>query len=134
MRNKHYILFIIMLATIALLAIPLIPHHHHPDGQICLLTGENNNYCSKHNHSAESEDDSCCNSMCQAKFSSYVASAEEGSFSPHPIIIALFAENFTIDWLICTSEYKLKPKHHDKEALFNSDFTHSKLLRGPPQC
>lgn len=36
MRNKRYIVSFLLFISMIMLVVPVIPHHHHADGVICM--------------------------------------------------------------------------------------------------
>ena len=49
MKKRQHIAYILLLISLIMLAIPVIPHHHHADGMICMK-----------NDIAADCDESCC--------------------------------------------------------------------------
>lgn len=69
MRNKRYIVSFLLFISMIMLVVPVIPHHHHADGVICMkndLTPEPQ--CPKHYH--HPDNDSCCNDGCMTRLNS----------------------------------------------------------------
>lgn len=65
MKKKQYIAFLLFSISLMMLMIPVMPHHHHADGLICMkndLTAD----CCGHSHDADAnhEQHCCCNTCC----------------------------------------------------------------------
>lgn len=50
MKKRQHIAYILFFISLIMLAIPVIPHHHHADGTICM----------KNDIAADCGDESCC--------------------------------------------------------------------------
>lgn len=59
MKKKWYITYFLLFISIVMLVIPVIPHHHHADGLICMKNDITNDCC-KQNQNPGNEDH-CCN-------------------------------------------------------------------------
>lgn len=80
MRNKRYIVSFLLFISMIMLVVPVIPHHHHADGVICMkndLTPEPQ--CPKHHHPGN---DSCCNDGCMTRLNSPTPSVQADN-NPH---------------------------------------------------
>lgn len=86
MRNKRYIVSFLLFISMIMLVVPVIPHHHHADGVICMkndLTPEPQ--CPKHHHPGN---DSCCNDGCMTRLNSPTPSVQADN-NPHYLFTAI---------------------------------------------
>lgn len=64
MKKKQHITYILFFISLIMLVIPVIPHHHHADGLICMkndITAD----CCEHEHSdTPGSEHCCCNTGC----------------------------------------------------------------------
>lgn len=94
MRNKRYIVSFLLFISMIMLVVPVIPHHHHADGVICMkndLTPEPQ--CPKHHHPGN---DSCCNDGCMTRLNSPTPSVQADN-NPHYLFTAILFTDFIIE-------------------------------------
>ena len=61
MKKKRYITYFLFFISMVMLAVPVIPHHHHSDGLVCMKDDLAANCC-EHRHTPA--DKHCCNTGC----------------------------------------------------------------------
>lgn len=131
MRNKQYIFSFLFLISIILLVMPVIPHHHHADGLICMkhdLTSEKQ--CPTHNH--HQENDACCSNECLARFYSPIPSTQTDQTHPPYLFVALlFADCLILD-LFKPQEERIKNDYAFRENLHGANIVRAFGLRAPP--
>ena len=102
-----------------MLAVPVIPHHHHADGMICMkhdVTPEAQ--CPAHNH--HHENDSCCSNECLARFSSPVPNVQT-DLGPQHVFIAILFTDFIIENLLRPQERQLTNEYVYRESLHGTN-------------
>ncbi|MBC8593435.1 hypothetical protein H8744_09290 [Oscillospiraceae bacterium N12] len=130
MRNKWYIICLLFFVSIIMLAVPIIPHHHHANGLICMKHDvKPEAQCPAHNHHQHS--DSCCDSECLTRFSS-PAPTMQSDFSPHYVFIDTLFADLLIDHLLRPLEKQLNNEYVYRESLHGTNITRAFALRGPP--
>lgn len=95
MRNKRYIVSFLLFISMIMLVVPVIPHHHHADGVICMkndLTPDPQ--CPKHYH--HPDNDSCCNDGCMTRLNSPTPSVQADN-NPHYLFTAILFTDFIIE-------------------------------------
>lgn len=130
MRNKRYILAFMLFISILMLIVPVIPHHHHANGIICMkndVTSETQ--CPNHNH--HQGNDSCCNEECLTRLSSPALTVQADS-GPHYVFIATLFTDFIIENLFKPQEQRIKNYYAYREALHGTVINRAIGLRAPP--
>lgn len=131
MRNKRYILAFMLFISILMLIVPVIPHHHHANGIICMkndVTSETQ--CPNHNHHQQGND-SCCNEECLTRLSSPALTVQADS-GPHYVFIATLFTDFIIENLFKPQEQRIKNYYAYREALHGTVINRAIGLRAPP--
>ena len=124
MRNKRYIVSFLLFISMIMLVVPVIPHHHHADGVICMkndLTPEPQ--CPKHHHPGN---DSCCNDGCMTRLNSPTPSVQADN-NPHYLFTAIIIEN-----LFRPQERRIKNYYAYRESLHGTAVNRAFGLRAPP--
>lgn len=131
LRKKRYIVYVLFVISIIMLTVPLIPHHHHADGLICMkqdTTQEAQCPTPVHHHE---NDDPCCNDKCPTRFSSPVPSMPT-DFGPQHVFITTLFTDFIIESLLRPQERRLADEHVYRESLHGTNITRVFSLRAPP--
>lgn len=95
MGEKRHILYFLIAISILMVTVPLIPHHHHTSGVICLETHIDDTQCAceHHHHHHHENDDPCCTSDCIASFESSVPTEQINKVPSQDLhTITLFTE------------------------------------------
>ena len=115
MRNKRYILSFLLFISIIMLVVPVIPHHHHANGVICMkndVTPEPQ--CPRHHH--HPGNDSCCNDGCMTRLNSPTPSVQADN-SPHYLFTAILFTDLIIENLFKPQERRIKNYYAYRESL-----------------
>ncbi|WP_455587748.1 DUF6769 family protein [Bacteroides sp.] len=130
MRNKRYIFYFLFIISIIMLAVPLVPHHHHAKGVICMKHDvAPEAQCPAHEHDHES--DSCCSSECLTRFSSPAPNVQT-DLGPQYVFIAILFTDFIIENLFRPLEKQLTDESVYRESLHGTNITRAFGLRAPP--
>ena len=130
MRNKRYIVSFLLFISMIMLVVPVIPHHHHADGVICMkndLTPEPQ--CPKHYH--HPDNDSCCNDGCMTRLNSPTPSVQADN-NPHYLFTAILFTDFIIENLFRPQERRIKNYYAYRESLHGTAVNRAFGLRAPP--
>lgn len=64
MKIKRYIAYVLFFVSLLMLAVPVIPHHHHADGLLCMKNDIDTECCTHPVNKAGEH--CCCNTGCIA--------------------------------------------------------------------
>lgn len=130
-KNNRYILTLLFLINIIMMIAPVIPHHHHADGVICMkqdLPVESTDFPQHH----QTENDACCDSECLVRFHSPTLSVHTDS-SPHYEFITTLFTDILIERLLKPQDKQLNKGYYlYRESLHNTNNSHIFGLRAPP--
>lgn len=129
-RNIAYLLFVIsMLMPI----IPVIPHHHHADGRLCLKNDISTDCC-KHQQHHDGTHDHCCGGDCVTLhfFEQTPNTDDTWSYTFAPEAVILFFE--PIIHLQLTAEGAVPDKEAPPyiEHLYSTQWMRATGMRAPP--
>ena len=130
MRNKRYIVSFLLFISMIMLVVPVVGHHHHADGVICMkndLTPEPQ--CPKHYH--HPGNDSCCNDGCMTRLNSPTPSVQADN-NPHYLFTAILFTDFIIENLFRPQERRIKNYYAYRESLHGTAVNRAFGLRAPP--
>ena len=119
-----------LFVSIIMLAVPVIPHHHHANGVICMkhdIAPESS--CPHHHH--HQANDSCCDSECMTQLNSSVPSIQVDHGPQHILIAILFDDNLLRN-LFDPQERQLRDNYAYLESLHGTNISRAFVLRGPP--
>lgn len=132
MTKRKYISYLLLLFSMLMLTIPVMPHHHHANGQICMKDDVHTDCCHQHNNDAKEHNHGCEDTGCitthffqqlpsNNEHESHIVDVQpvEYILSYIPILFALENPKNHID-------YGYRESLHDTRILF------AKGLRAPP--
>ena len=130
MRGKLYIAYLLFVISMIMPMVPVIPHHHHADGRICMKNDITPDCCSHHH--AE-ENGHCCGDDCVAihLFEQAPNSDDTWMYDFTPLEVTLFIEPF-VDLLSHPKAHATPPDSYYQESLHGTYITRAKGLRAPP--
>lgn len=132
MRNKRYILSFLFFISILMLVMPVIPHHHHADGMVCMKKDmPTETECPAHNHHQQ-DNDACCNDECQARFHSPALMNHVDFGQPQHVFVAILFDDFIVHHLFKPQEQRIKRNYAYRENLHGTNITRAFGLRAPP--
>lgn len=131
MKRKRYIAYFLMFISMVMLVVPVIPHHHHSNGLICMKDDVTPDCCGQ-KHIPEKEH-CCCDTGCvTTHFFQQTPSSDNGSLHPDfPLIITLFSEPL-LRLLILPDENGQRQECIFQESLHGTYLTRATGLRAPP--
>ena len=62
MKTKRYIAYFLFFISMIMLTVPVIPHHHHEDGMICMKNDLPSDGCCQ--HQGPCSEHCCCDTGC----------------------------------------------------------------------
>lgn len=131
-KRKQCILALLLFVNIIMLVIPVLPHHHHPNGMICMkhdLPADND--CPEHHHNHDSND-SCCKNECLTRFDSPRPSMHI-DHGPQFILIAVLFTYDIIENLLQPQDKGLNLRYaFYRESLHGTNISRAFSLRAPP--
>lgn len=128
--KKQSSIFLLLLVSIFMLAVPVIPHHHHADGMICMKHDEPaNEECPTHEQHQST--DPCCGDHCASHLIPSAPSAQPDSAPQHIFIAILFTDELLRE-LFKPEIRRLDANGIYQEVLHHTDFSHAFSLRAPP--
>lgn len=134
MKNKWYIFIFMLIATMAMLSVPVIPHHHHANSNICLRHDNPSDdiNCTHHGHNSQGENDTCCDENCQARLKYRTPDISSDIQVPQFVcFIALYCGDL-INHLLEFREQTLTLPSLYLESLHGTNIVSAFSLRGPP--
>lgn len=92
MKSKRYITYFLIFISIAMLVVPVIPHHHHSNGLICMKNDITPSCCGEQ-HSPDKEH-CCCDTGCvTTHFFQQTPNSDNGWLHPDTFwVITFFSE------------------------------------------
>lgn len=128
--KKRFIISLLLFINIFMLVVAVIPHHHHPDGMICMKHDlPVDHECPAHNHHAGS--DSCCSNECMTRFESRAPSVNPDNEPDYVLITTLFTE-VIIEHLLRPQEKRVKNYYVYRDSLHGTNIPRALSLRAPP--
>jgi hypothetical protein len=133
MDFRMFRIWLMAFVSIVMLAVPVVPHHHHSATEICLRHDINPDDIHHHQQSnpEHNDEDPCCNSECQTKLHTLLSSLHIDVAPQHTITMVLF-DDFTISCLFSSREQLLKRNDVYIEKLHSITLTKQNSRRGPP--
>lgn len=133
MRNDKMKMIFMLVVSIIMLAVPVVPHHHHSINSICLRQDINPDdmHCHQQDNPEHQDEDPCCNNDCITRLHTLLASLNVDLSPQHTLVMVLF-DDFTISALLAPQERALKRNYVYIETLHSVNLTNHSSLRGPP--
>ncbi|ADV45209.1 DUF6769 family protein [Bacteroides helcogenes] len=132
MKKKRYITHVLFFISMIMLTIPVIPHHHHADGLLCMKSDITEDCC-EHRHNSASEH-CCCGTGCVTTHFVQQSPNSSNSAWAHPNVpwvITLFFE--PVFKLLVLPENDIKRQESIYlESLHGTFITRATGLRAPP--
>lgn len=116
-----------------MLVVPLIPHHHHSDGIICMKDDIKETECPcDHQHHHHSENDPCCTNECMTHFESPTPVEQLYEVQPQFFYITTLFTEPLLRFLTQPEERNIHRDYVYIESLHGMFITHATGLRAPP--
>jgi hypothetical protein len=122
-----------LMVSIIMLAMPVTPHHHHANGDICLRQDidPDDIHAHQNGNPGHHDEDPCCHDICMTRIHTLLATLHIDWAPQHTIVVAIF-DNYTVAALLSPQECTLKRNYVYIEALHSTDPTNQSSLRAPP--
>lgn len=127
-----------LFVSFLMLAVPLIPHHHHADGAICLKNDIGHSTDCDHHHAActhshhQPDNDACCNDDCLTRFYTSTPTAQVDLGHPHHVFVAVLFTDYLIENILTPDAQRIKNYYVYRESLHGTHILSAFALRGPP--
>ena len=133
-KEKKYIIYLLLMVSIIMLAVPVFPHHHHADGHICMKNDVEPSCCHTPHHHHPAGHPNCCHDKgCIAShFVQRTPRTERQAPAPRPVLlpaslIALIGQLSVSDDFYQTTSYSPYI-----ESLHGDYIARASGLRAPP--
>lgn len=131
MKKRQYITYFLFFISMIMLVAPVIPHHHHADGLICMKNDITPDCCGQHHDSGN--DHCCCDTGClTTQFVQQTPNTDDAGTLPDALwAVTLLIEPFSR--LLLLPEFDIR--RHDsvyQESLHGTFITRATGLRAPP--
>ena len=132
MIKRKYISYLLLLFSILMLTIPVMPHHHHADGQICIKDNVHTDCCHHHNDDAQAHNHGCEDTGCvTTHFFQQLPSGNEHKSHIDDIQLV----EYIIPYILSYFAPEIPKNHIDygyRESLHGTRIPFAKGLRAPP--
>lgn len=132
MRRKRYTAYFLCLVSILMLIVPVVPHHHHADGIICMKNDLHSDGCE---HSEEPcANHCCCDNGCVTERFFHQASSTDGIGAQFCLVRTVDLFTVPLFKLPALSDANLTQRRFVyAESLHGTLITHATGLRAPPR-
>lgn len=115
-----------------MLVVPIIPHHHHADGMICMKKDvPTEKQCPTHNHHQQ-DNDACCSDECQARLHSPAPTVQTDFGQPQHVFVAILFDDFILHNLLRPQQQRIERYSDYRENLHGANIVRAFGLRAPP--
>lgn len=132
MRNKRHIIYFLMITCMVMLVAPLIPHHHHSNGIICMKDDIKDTECPCDHQHHHHKDDPCCTSDCMTIIESSVPAQQLDEVQPQYFYIATLFTEPLLRFLTQPEERESYRDYAYLESLHGTYIICAAGLRAPP--
>lgn len=131
MKTRRHIAYLLFVVNILMLAVPVIPHHHHADGILCMKSDIEAGCC---NHSAnKAGEHCCCNTGCiTTHFFQQRPTLDIDFTHTFPDNTPFYSASLLSPFIFLTPSGQLRENTTYMEVLHGTFFTRAKGLRAPP--
>lgn len=127
-KNKRHILYLLFCISIVMLIVPVMPHHHHTEGVICMKSNAAAEHpCPVHHHNHKT----CCNNECAAKWQSPIPAVQR-NIAQHTLFSIILFHEPLLKLLLTPQEVSLDTNLVYLESLHGTFITRATGLRAPP--
>ncbi|WP_270570629.1 DUF6769 family protein [Bacteroides eggerthii] len=131
MKTKRYIAFFLFFISMIMLTVPVIPHHHHEDGMICMKNDLPSDGCCHHQDACNEH--CCCDTGCMTThFFQQTPNPNNSDIQPCFVwVTTLFVEPL-LKLLTLPDETGIRQEFVYMESLHGTFITRATGLRAPP--
>lgn len=133
MKFKRHITYILFVVSLLMTAVPVLPHHHHANGLLCMKNDVSANCC-QHHPDSQREGHCCCQTGCVAHhFFQQMPTGTQNEI--HPAVFEIIP--FLSPLLFWLSDKSLTCEHKGQipiyiESLHGMLIARATGLRAPP--
>lgn len=131
MKKKQYITYFLFFISLIMLVAPVIPHHHHADGLICMKNDITADCCGQHHN--PNKDHCCCDKGCvTTQFVQQTPNTDDAGILPDALwAVTLLIEPYSK--LLILPEFDIRRQDCGYlESLHGTFITCATGLRAPP--
>lgn len=133
MKKRTYIARLLLLFSILMLAIPVLPHHHHADGKICMKDDVHTMCCTQHANDMAHHDHGCEESGCPTShFFQQMPQGTQRTIAADELTNIELAEAIYLCCLHATQKISKTLFTPYQEALYSTMIGLTMGLRAPP--
>lgn len=132
MLKQKYISYLLLLFSVLMLAIPVMPHHHHANGLICVKNDVHADCCHQHNNNAHEHNHGCENTGCiTTHFFQQLPSNNEQESHINDVQLLEYIAPYILSYL-SPNNPKIHFDYGYREPLHGTQLPYIKGLRAPP--
>ena len=134
MKKNGHIACLLCLISLWMLVVPVIPHHHHADGMLCMKGDIPMTACNDVTDEQENKEHCCCNTGCIATHFFQQAPATNNAWThPSATPLLLFHDTLSAALIPQASERQLlQSKWYYRGILYDQYIKHAIGMRAPP--
>lgn len=131
MKTQRHAAYLLLLLSILMLGVPVIPHHHHADGVLCMRNDVQSGCCTPSTDEAEGH--CCCDTGClSTHFFQQRPDASPDIPHPLPTILLFLPDGLLASLLLHLSDHPSRTTSVYAESLHDTLLTRVTGLRAPP--
>lgn len=131
MKNQRHAAYLLLLLSILMLGVPVIPHHHHANGVLCMRNDVQSGCCTPSTDEAEGH--CCCDTGClSTHFFQQRPDASPDIPHPLPTILLFLPDGLLASLLLHLSDHPSRTTSVYAESLHDTLLTRVTGLRAPP--
>ena len=129
MKPQRYAAYLLLLLSILMLSVPVIPHHHHADGALCMKNDVHAGCCTTEAEGTEGH--CCCDTGCPAAHF-FQQRPDASPDIPQPLSNDVFFLPAELQALLVCHSPGQSPTPIYIESLHDTQLTRATGLRAPP--
>lgn len=135
MKLQRHTAYLLLVVSILMLGVPVVPHHHHTGGLLCMRNDEGRGGCQNRDGQADTPEHCCCHTGCiTTHFFQQRPTVDTGWQHPAPAGDACFLPSLLAILPEAAPDVSRRQGHtfHYIESLHGTLIARAKGLRAPP--